>query len=701
MKFQLGWLREHVDLPESAAEIAERLTAVGLTVDDLVGDGDDAVFDVDIGANRCDAMNHVGIARELAVAFDRELRLPEVGIEEDIEPVDSATSVEVEAPDLCPRYAARVVRYVSVGPGPAWMAARLEACGIRPINVIVDVTNYVLLELGHPLHAFDLSLLAEERIVVRRASEGETLETLDGEQRELWPDALLIADASRGVALAGVMGGANTEIRDETRDVLLESAWFDPVSIRRSSKRVGLHTEASHRFERGADLDVVPLALDRAARLLAELAGGRVLAGRLDVQAAPEPLREVRLSAERLRRHVGEAIPAEFVARTLPALGFELVEGSDEGWMVRVPRRRHDVGRDVDLVEEVLRHWGYDRVAGTLPAFREGARPRRPWELALGRMRQSLVAAGFHQAVSYTFGDPVDMERWAAAMDPAAPRRALRLDNPWAEPFSVMRTSLVPSLLKAISYAVRRGESDLRLFEEGAAYFARRGEAEPGAGPAAEPRHVALVATGAAGPRHFAHRPPAVDLLVVKGAVLDALGALHPRHRIAASVRPADVPGCAPGGAAELSCDGRKVGWIGRVHPELLAPMEIEQPLFAAEVDLESLLPQEPESPGYEAVSKFPRSVRDLSVFVDRNRSYGAIIVAVEALRLGPDGEAIEAVELIDRYLGKGVPDGQVSLTFSVTYRRRDRTLTQEEVDGLHQRLLGTLEESCGARLRG
>jgi phenylalanyl-tRNA synthetase beta chain len=322
MKFQLTWLRRHVDLPETAEEVAERLTAVGLTVDDTEGDGDSSVFDLDIGANRCDAMNHVGVARELAVAFGREVKLPEPAFQESDERIEELTSVTVEAPDLCPRYAARVVRGVKGGPSPSWMQESLEACGIRPISMIVDITNYVLLELGHPLHAFDLSLLAEQRIVVRRATAGEKLTTLDEVKHELGTDALLIADAKQGIALAGVMGGANSEIRDDTKDVLLESAWFDPVSIRRSSKKAGLHTEASHRFERGADFDMVPLALDRAAALLAEHAGGTVVAGTLDICSEPPSLREIHLRRSRVDLTCGASIPAVFVTERLTALGF-------------------------------------------------------------------------------------------------------------------------------------------------------------------------------------------------------------------------------------------------------------------------------------------------------------------------------------------------------------------------------------------
>ena len=398
MKAQLGWLRELVDLPEAAAEVGRRLTTLGFALDGLElgqagASGDDAVLDLDVGSNRPDAMSHAGLARELAAALGRELRLPRSLPDECATATDSVTSVTIEALDLCPRYAARVVRGVRVGPSPAWMASRLEACGIRPINVIVDVTNYVLLELGHPLHAFDIDRLADRRIVVRRARTGETMTTLDGVDRVLEGDELLIADAERGVALAGVMGGADSEIRDTTRDILIESAYFDPRSIRRTSRRLGLHTEASHRFERGADIDAVPRALDRCAALIAELAGGEVLAGAIDEGGQLPAPREILLRRARIRRLCGIDIPEASVTRTFEGLGFSIAAQGDEGWLVRVPRSRGDVSREVDLIEEVLRHHGYDAVPATLPAFREGAAPRQAWEDGLAALEHAALGA--------------------------------------------------------------------------------------------------------------------------------------------------------------------------------------------------------------------------------------------------------------------------------------------------------------------
>jgi len=701
MKAQLGWLREHVDLPEDASEVARRLVSVGLAVDGVSGEGADAVLDVDVTSNRPDCLSHVGLARELAASTGRALKVPSPQLVEGGEAASASAKVVVEAPDLCPRYAARVVRGVTVGPSPEWMARRLEACGVRPINVIVDVTNYVLLELGHPLHAFDLALLAEGTVVVRRARVGETLQTLDGETRTLDEEVLLIADAAQGIAVAGVMGGANTEIHAETRDVLLESAWFLPRSVRRASRMLGLKTEASHRFERGADLEMVPRALDRAAELLASLAGGVVAPGRLDVRAPATAPRTVTLRHARVRRVGGVEVGRPFVDGLLPRLGFTVASSDADSWTVAVPSFRHDVSREVDLIEEVLRHHGYDRIPATLPATREGARPRQGWEVGLAELRRSLVASGHRQAVTYAFGDPAALEPFADSVVGGACRRQLVLGNPLAENLSVLRTSLVPGLLAIASNAARRGEPDVRLFEEARIYMRR----EPGAAaptPAEERPVVAVLATGRAGAAHFEQRPAAVGLLHVKGAVLDAVRAAAGRTDVALDVVPATeadaVPGCAPG-AGLVTLDGRRIGWIGRIHPDLLQPMEIRQPLFAAEVDLTDVLPAEVVRAPFRPLSRFPRVTRDASVLVDRNRSYGDIIGAIRE-RFGASSEAFEGVELIDRYVGRGVPEDKVSLTFSVAYRRQDRTLRQEEVDELHAAFVALLVEQFGAELR-
>jgi len=697
MKFQLGWLKEHVDVREDVGALSRRLTSLGFAVDGVEGSDDATVFDLDVTTNRVDAMNHVGLARELAAALRVPLRLPDTTLAESSERAADVTSVEVEDADLCPRYVARVVRGVKVGKSPAWMADRLAACGVRPINVLVDVTNYVLLELGQPLHAFDLDLLAGRRIVVRRARPGEKLTTLDGQERALEREMLMIADAQQAVAVAGVMGGANTEIRDATTDVLIESAAFAPASIRRTSRALGMHTEASHRFERGTDWDVVPLAADRAAQLIAELAGGVVLAGRIDVASAAPPLREVRLRAKRLELLCGISIPASDVERILAALGLEVVGNHGDGWTVRVPRRRGDVALEVDLIEEVLRHHGFEQVGHSLPAFRAGAAPRKPWETSLARLRAALAASGHQQAIHWAFDDPASQRRWAIALDAGSSSRLLDLANPMAENLGTLRATLMPALLRSAAHSLRRGEEDVRLFEEASLYLRRE---KPGATPVEERPALAIVASGASGPRHFLHPSKPVDILTVKGALLDALVAAG-ASMDDLSVVPATIPGCAPG-AAEIRLAGRRIGWLGRVHPDELEPLEVKAPVFAAEVDLSDVIARGPGLPAFSPPSRYPGVARDLCVLVDRALPLDGILSTVKALRAAAatEGAPIESFELIDRYLGAGVPDGKVSLTFTVSYRRADRTLTQDEVDSQHQVLVGALARDVGATLR-
>lgn len=711
MKLQLGWLREHVDIPESPSELGRRLTSLGFALEGIEHEaaGDGAVLDLDIGSNRPDAMNHAGIARELAASLRRPLAMPRSDVRESAEAAASIASIAVEAPDLCPRYCARVVRNVSVGPSPSWMAARLEACGIRPINVIVDVTNYVLLELGHPLHAFDLDLLDSGRVVVRRARPGEKLTTLDGQERNLDPEMLLIADATRGIAIAGVMGGANSEIRENTRDVLLESAVFAPASIRRTSRLLGLHTEASHRFERGCDREMAPRAVDRAAALLAELAGGTVLQGIIDVAAPPPAPKEVSVRLERARKLTGVGIERADAERCLSSLGFTITNASDESVSARVPTWRGDVSREVDLIEEILRHQGFDSVPYALPAFREGAQPRQPWELSIRRVRESLAGAGALEAVHWAFDDPAWQRRWGMALgldEAEAGKRLVELANPMAENLGAMRLSLVPSLLRTLAAAVRRGEEDVRLFEVSPLYMNRLDtearSAAPSDAPADERPAAALVATGLWGPRHFLHAPPPADILAVKGALEQALVAAGASADDLAIV-PDEIPRCAPG-AARITLAGESIGWIGRIHPDELRSLEISVPVFAGEVDLRRPCATGPAPRGHVAPSRYPKSVRDLCVLVDRKFPLGVILNAVTAFRVSAgesdQGRLIECVDLIDRYLGQGVPEGKVSLTFSATYRRPDRTLTQDEVDASHQALLDALVREVGAQLR-
>jgi len=381
MRFDLQWLRDELEDAPHADVLAERLTACGFNVEVREPSGGSEIWDVDVTTNRPDAMNHRGLAREAAVATGAVLKALRAEVEESGDPASELVSVEIEAPELCSRYVARVIRGVHIAPSPAWLQEGLERCGVRPINNVVDATNYVLLRLGQPLHAFDLDKVAGRRIVVRRAAEGETLKTLDGEERRLDPEVLVIADAERASALAGIMGGADSEIGEGTADVLLESAWFEPIPIRRAARRLGLHTEASHRFERGADPEMVPVAADVAAALIAGLSGGTVAPGRVDVHPRPWKPRAMELSVAALSAFTGLEIPAEDAVRILEGLGFE-PERREDAVAVTVPSWRVDVERVPDLYEEIIRHVGYDKVPAVLPTLPTGPGERRgAWPL--------------------------------------------------------------------------------------------------------------------------------------------------------------------------------------------------------------------------------------------------------------------------------------------------------------------------------
>ncbi len=414
MKISVNWLKEFVDIASTPRALKADLTMIGLNTEGLAQVGDDWVLDVEVTTNRPDCLCHYGAARELATHYGEALKKVEVLVKESGGPVQGAASVEILDPDLCARYCARVVQNVRVGPSPEWLVKRLEAVGQRPINNVADATNYVLMELGHPLHAFDLSRLNQKKIIVRRAKPGETLRTLDGVDHTLTRDNLVIADGTHPVALAGVMGGEESEIAPSTRAVLLESAWFEPVSVRRTSKSQGMHTEASHRFERGADIEMAPLALDRTAALIQEIAGGEILTGMIDVYPRPRRPQELTLGRSEITRILGAEIPGEEVERILRSLGFQIERGANESWRITVPSFRVDVSREVDLVEEVARHVGYDH----LPSRVRPAPPSVEKDITREKVTATsslLVGLGFHEIITTSMVDPAETGRFSAS----------------------------------------------------------------------------------------------------------------------------------------------------------------------------------------------------------------------------------------------------------------------------------------------
>jgi phenylalanyl-tRNA synthetase beta chain len=645
---------------------------------------EDTVLEVNVTPNRPDALSHLGIAREVAALTGQAVRPPPALLAEAGEPAAEAVRVRIEAPAKCARYAARVIEGIRVAPSPAWLARRLESCGIRSISNVVDATNFVLLELGHPLHAFDLDRVAGREIVVRTARSGETLTTLDAKERSLDPDDLVIADRDRGSALAGVMGGGGSEISALTTRVLLESAWFAPVGIRRTSKRHGLKTEASYRFERGADPGMVIPALDRCAALIAELAGGVVRRGVVDENPRPFEPDVVRLRWARPSEILGTEVPREETRRVLVALGFEERAGDADASSWAVPSWRQDVALEEDLVEEVVRARGYDAIPETLPGLALETPALTTEAEVAARIRTALEAVGFSEAVNFSFVAPGDLE----AFDPAS--RPVPLRNPLSAELAVMRTSLVPSLLRNVGANLRQRVEDVRLYELARVYAAAPG---PGDEPALEGARAAGVLVGRRSPHGWGAPGGAVDFFDAKGAVWAVLEALG----IRASLEPSSASWAHPRAAAEVVAGARRLGTVAEVHPRLAAAFELPRGVLAFELDQEALDAAAHLTPRYGGIPRFPAVLRDLAIVVEER--VGAELV-LGVIRSEP---LVERATLFDVYRGAPIPEGKKSFALALRYRAPERTLTDAEADAAHARIVERLrsDPGIGAELRG
>jgi phenylalanyl-tRNA synthetase beta chain len=679
MKISVNWLKEFVDIASAPRQLKSDLTMIGLNTEALVQVGDDWVLDVEVTTNRPDCLNHYGVARELATLYRQPLKKLEIAVMESGGPARGVVSIEISDPDLCARYCGRVVQNVTVGPSPGWLVKRLEAVGQRPINNVADATNYVLMELGHPLHAFDLSRLKQQKIIVRRAQPGEPLRTLDGVERTLTRHNLVIADGAHPVALAGVMGGEESEIAPSTRAVLLEAAWFDPVSVRRTSKSQGMHTEASHRFERGADIRMAPLALDRTAALIREVAGGEILRRMIDVYPQPWTPRDLGLSRREITRILGAEIPGEEVERILRGLGFQVERRDGESWQISVPSFRVDVSREVDLVEEVARHVGYDR----LPARVRPAPPRVEPDATRQKVITTsslLVGLGFHEIITTSMVDPAESERFSTSVP-------VVLANPLSQDASAMRSSAVPSMLRAIRWNLDRDTNDGKLFELGKTYnMSAQGVPE-------EHQVLTLGTTGHRRPASVYDSEAPLDFFDLKGDLETILGAF-------------DIPGLdfetsgpayfEAGRAGRMRSQGVEWAVFGLIHQDLARMYKLRQPVWVAEIDFERLLGFPLRSRKFQAISKFPSVERDFSLVVPDELPYARLASAIAGLAL----EEIRGFHPVDRFRGGTIPPKHYSLLLRVTFQSQARTLTSEEIGGLSQRLL-TVLQGLGARLRG
>ncbi len=675
MKVSYNWLRDYCAFDLAPNELAERLSQAGLNVETYEPVGDDHMLDVEVTTNRPDCLSHVGLAREIAALTGTRVTHPPAEVAEDAElRLEDLSSVRVTCKDLCPHYTARLIRGVRVGPSPEWLQKRLETCGVRPVNNVVDVTNYVLLETGQPLHAFDMARLDGGRIVVRRPKKGEKITTIDGTESELEPDMCLIADASKPVAVGGVMGGMESEISESTADVLLESARFAPANIRRTARALRLSSESSYRFERGVDPEGVEHASRRAARLILELAGGRLASGLGEVRAGRTPKRTVTMRYARMALVLGLEVKPDEVLRIFEGLELEITKHTRNRVTVRVPSWRGDLGREIDLIEEVARIHGYDKFGETahmhvVPAAL-GKRQR-----CARTVRRLLAGAGFDEVMTYSLIAPSPIQR----AQPWHDGEPLALRNPVSAERTHLRLTNMANLLGVKRFNAAHGTPRIDVFELAKVYLPR----DTAAGEL--PREMTCLSVLSDRADGFFH---------LKGTLANILDALH----VEAPVEevPAHCEPMAEGESLLLRLDGELLGCLGVVSKDVATGMDLPGRPALLEVNFDLLIEKAQIEPTVRPVPRFPAVERDVAVAMDE----GVRWVDLERCVKEAAPEALAGIEFFDVYRGKQVPAGKKSIAFSLTFRAPDRTLTSEEADAARDAIVAALKESLGAELR-
>ena len=695
MKVVYNWLKEFVEVKASPEDLRARLSLVGIAVDSIDETVAGPVLDAEITANRPDCLGHLGIAREVAAIYRVPLKPLHPNLKEITEKAAGATRVKIEAPELCGRFTARVIRGVKVQPSTDWLRQRLEAIGEKSINNVVDVTNYVMFELGHPLHAFDFDKLAEHQLVVRRAQPGEKIKTLDGGEHKLTKDMCVIADAQRAVSIGGIMGGANSEISLSTKDILIECAWFDPISIRRSAKALGLRTEASYRFERGADPEMTELASRRAAELIQQVAGGEILAGVVDIYPHREPEKKIELSRKELLRVMGADVPDRDIEQILSALGFHPVRvdsnrGSDGSiaavWECRAVSWRQDVTRSIDLIEEVARHYGYDKFPPRLPPAKIAAH-RLPHAEAQDRLRERIVALGYQEIVEIPIVDTKRDELFrSGGLEPAL------IGNPLAEDAAVMRSSGTVSMLRAIEWNLNHGQRNLRLFEIGKTYELRNGE------PVETPV-LTLGITGSAREKTIYEGARDFEFADLKGD-LDTIGGLAGGFTWE-SGGPQWLSGARAARLHLTHKTGQRefIGTAGQIAKRIADEFKFRQNVMVAELKLESLLTGLENAAAalrFKPLPRFPAVERDFSVVLADGVQFAQVEDAIRSLGI-PELQSIEALDL---FRGGQVAAGKYSLMIRVTFQSAEATFTDARLNDFSSRIVAALQQKLGATLR-
>jgi phenylalanyl-tRNA synthetase beta chain len=680
---ELGLSEDHsgiMVLPEGVQNGSSLSRALGL---------EDTLLEINVTPNRSDCLSHIGIAREIAAIFNRTLKLPDTSSAPTGDTIQSFSSVTIKAPLQCPRYAARIVQGVTLGPSPLWLRRRLTSVGIRSISNVVDITNFVLMEYGQPLHAFDFDTLGDRRIVVRLADPEEHLTTLDGQERILTPDMLVIADGEKGVALAGVMGGLETEIQPSTKTIFIESAFFEPRCIRRTSKRLGLSSEASIRFERGIDIEGVLAAVDRAALLIQELAGGEIIPGWIDEYPGPLTIEPIRLDTNKTSRFLGIEVTAEQVNEISLRLGFGAVIKEKTLVEITPPSFRRDLMRPVDLMEEVARMVGYDHIPVTIPDISSKTRKEPKALPARRRIKEILTGLGFDEIITYSF---ISDKLAGAFLDqsPSADSPLVRVSNPISEDQTVMRNSLIPGLLTTMGKNWAQRNLNLRHFEMGKVFQA---SPQPNTLPI-ETHRLSVLWTGRRYLESHYFKAEAVDYYDIKGVLEALIEALKIKEL---SIRSAAQPGYfSPDHYAQITRQEECLGEMGEISPQVRSLFDLKERAFLFDIDLDQLIPLIQDTPIFKPWPRFPEITRDMALIIDEPVLWKDIQDEILSLK----EPLIQEIELFDLYVGKPIPEGKKNLGVRIHYRSSEKTLSDEGVNMIQEKLLKQVLEKFGATLR-
>jgi phenylalanyl-tRNA synthetase beta chain len=648
---------------------------------------DDVVLEIGITPNKADCLSHLGIAREIAAKLNKKFRYPEIKVISNNENSENYASITIEDASICPRYSARIIKNVKIQPSPNWLRNALTKLGIRPINAAVDVTNYVLYEMGQPLHAFDYNKIEGNKIIVRKAKKEEAFVTLDGKTRILDDYMIVIADEKKPIALGGVMGGENSEITDDTTDILLESAYFNPSLIRKTSKILGLSSDSSYRFERGVDIENVIPALNRAAVLIAELCGGEIVGSEIDVYPEPVKLKEIALRFERARKIIGCDISNDFMLQVFENLGFEKIEQTSEYVKYRIPHRRNDIFEEIDLIEEVARFYNYDNIEPNYVSSITFSESIVDDNLQISplknKIRHFIVSNGFTEILTQNMVDTRSAEIFTS--------NPVKIANPLGEELSIMRPSIVPSILKTINLNIRYGNTNLKIFEIGKIF--KHTDDNKALLPGYEEREIlAISLIGKTFPKQWSEKERPFDFYDLKGFVEDFADFL----RLPISFSKIDSDGIYSPNSLKIELDNYTIGYCGYVNRGILKNYDIEEDVLLAEIDFSQITHYKTVENKYEPVSPFPTVDRDLAFIVDESTEAKSLLDEIRS----NGGKLLSNVLIFDVYAGKNIPEGKKSLAFSLIFSSSERTLTDEEVDSTINQIIKAVENKFNAQLR-